>query len=73
MSEFISGNVGIVRKEDIFCLEISEPDYTTSGYRIIATCYKNNKLQIVHIERGKTFFDISKSFERMKKEIEGIE
>lgn len=76
MSKFISGNVGILRKSDVFSLEMIKPDKLSKDneYKIIATSYnKNEEYQIVTLESGNIFRDISDSFERMKKELEDIE
>lgn len=76
MSKFISGNVGILRKYDVFSLEMIKPDELSKDneYKIIATSYnKSEEYQIVTLESRKTFRDISDSFERMKKELEDIE
>lgn len=69
MSEFISGNVGMVRKEDIFCLELKGPDFLTSKYEIQATYYKDDVLQMIVLDRRRNFTDVSRNFERIKKEI----
>lgn len=69
MSEFISGNVGMVRKEDIFCLELKGPDFLTSKYEIQATYYKDDVLLMIVLDRRRNFTDVSRNFERIKKEI----
>ena len=45
MSEFISGNAGIIKKEDIVFLEILEPNpfFLKDEYKIYATTYTLDK------------------------------
>lgn len=78
MSEFISGNAGITRKSDVFCLEIERPS--------VVDKYQDYKVRAVYVWEGEdilsrsvtleikeTFEEISKSFERIKKEFEEVE
>ena len=41
MSEFISGNAGIIRKSDVFCLEIERPSVIDKyqDYKVKAIYY----------------------------------
>lgn len=79
MSEFISGNAGIIRKSDVFCLEIERPSVVDKyeDYRVKAICYvgedENLLCRSVTLEIKETFEEISKSFERIKKEFEEVE
>lgn len=74
MSEFISGNSGMIRKADVFSLEIERPSIIDKyqEYKIIAICYvgKGEGLlcRSVTLEIKETLTDIFESFERIKKE-----
>lgn len=78
MSEFISGNAGIIRKSDVFCLEIERPSVVDKyqDYRVEAIYYVGEGEDIlcrsVTLEIKETFEEISKSFEKIKKEFEGV-
>lgn len=79
MSEFISGNAGIIRKSDVFCLEIERPSVVDKyqDYKIRAIYYVGEGEDIlsrsVTLEIKEIFEEISKSFERIKKEFEEVE
>lgn len=79
MSKFISGNAGIIRKSDVFCLEIERPSVVDKyqDYRVEAIYYvredENLLCRSVTLEIKETFEEISKSFERIKKEFEEVE
>jgi hypothetical protein len=79
MSEFISGNAGIIRKSDVFCLEIERPSVVDKyeDYRVKAIYYvgedENLLCRSVTLEIKETFEEIYKSFERIKKEFEEVE
>lgn len=79
MSEFISGNTGIIRKSDVFCLEIERPSVVDKyeDYRVKAIYYVGEGEDIlsrsVTLEIKETFEEILKSFERIKKEFEEVE
>ena len=61
MSEFISGNAGIIKKEDIVFLEILEPNpfFLKDEYKIYATTYTLDKgeLDILPMPKGRGFLD----------------
>lgn len=79
MSEFISGNAGIIRKSDVFCLEIERPSVVDKyqDYKVRAVYYVGEGEDIlsrsVTLEIKETFEEIFKSFERIKKEFEEVE
>ena len=73
MSEFISGNAGIIKKEDIVFLEILEPNpfFLKDEYKIYATTYTLDKGERkVLLESRKKYKEIEKEFNRIKKEVE---
>ena len=73
MSEFISGNAGIIKKEDIVSLEILEPNpfFLKDEYKIYATTYTLDKGERkVLLESRKKYKEIEKEFNRIKKEQE---
>lgn len=76
MSKFISGNIGIIRKSDVFNLKVvKEKGFSNNDvYKIVAvTYYQEGKRLVVTLDFRNTFDDIFDSFERMKKELEDIE
>lgn len=79
MSKFISGNAGIIRKSDVFCLEIERPSVVDKyqDYKVRAVYYVGEGEDIlsrsVTLEIKETFEEIFKSFERIKKEFEEVE
>lgn len=79
MSKFISGNAGIIRKSDVFCLEIERPSVVDKyqDYKVRAIYYVGEGEDIlsrsVTLEIKESFEEISKSFERIKKEFEEVE
>jgi hypothetical protein len=63
MSEFISGNAGIIKKEDIVFLEILEPNpfFLKDEYKIYATTYTLDKGERkVLLESRKKYKEIEK-------------
>lgn len=76
MSIFVSGNCGMIKKKDVFSIEIEYPYQTLikkdKEYSVVAIYYKGKNLEkdSITLDRRNSLIEACKVFEQIKKEME---
>lgn len=76
MSIFVSGNCGMIKKKDVFSIEIEYPYQTLikkdKGYSVVAIYYKGKNLEkdSITLDRRNSLIEACEVFEQIKKEME---